>query len=218
MGAPVKGLFIKDLRLLKNQKVFLAMLLLVWVMLAFLYDDAAFGIGYITLIFSIFTMGTVSYDEMDNGAAYLFTLPVRRKDYVCEKYLFAMLTSAAVWAFTTVGSYVILLCRGLGTDIILYLAQALTLLIAVFLLVAVDLPVQLKFGMEKNRLVRAIVIGVLAGAIAVVSALDGIILAIVRAVSGLSGTLLIAVAVLALIAVVLVSYRISVRIMEKREF
>ena len=40
-----------------------------------------------TIVTAIFAITTISYDEFDNGLAFLMTLPVTRKQYVAEKYL-----------------------------------------------------------------------------------------------------------------------------------
>ena len=64
----MKGMLIKDFRLLKNQgKSLLLMLLVVAIFMNFITDvGPAFIVGYITIIFSLFTATTISYDEFDN--------------------------------------------------------------------------------------------------------------------------------------------------------
>ena len=58
--------------------------------------------SYCTLLMSFFTASTISYDEFNHGFFYLFSLPVSRKGYVAEKYLFGVLTGGVTWAATTV--------------------------------------------------------------------------------------------------------------------
>ena len=50
--------------------------------------DATFVSGYISIVFAMFAISTISYDEYDNGNAFLFTLPFSRKEYVLSKYVF----------------------------------------------------------------------------------------------------------------------------------
>ena len=88
----MKGLLIKDFSLLKNQKNFF---ILVFVMAGFLTiangaesSPATFVLPYVGFVSSFFVLSTISYDEYDNGNAFLFTLPFERKVYVVEKYVF----------------------------------------------------------------------------------------------------------------------------------
>ena len=95
----MKGMLIKDFRLLKNQgKTLILMLLAVAVFMNLITDvGPSFVVGYITIIFSLFTVSTISYDEFDNCYLFLMTLPVSRKNYVNEKYLFALLSIVLTW-------------------------------------------------------------------------------------------------------------------------
>src|SRR5699024_11424520 len=95
----MKGMLIKDFRILKYQGKTLFLMLLVVAVLMNLITDVGptFIVGYITIIFSLFTVTTVSYDEFDNCYLFLMTLPVTRKKYVNEKYLFALLSIIFAW-------------------------------------------------------------------------------------------------------------------------
>ena len=76
----MKGMLIKDFRLLKNQgKTLILMLLAVAVFMNLITDvGPSFVVGYITIIFSLFTVSTISYDEFDNCYLFLMTLPVSK--------------------------------------------------------------------------------------------------------------------------------------------
>ena len=80
----MKGLLIKDFKLLKGQKNFFFIVCLVGVMLMVTSASPSYVISYMTFVFSMFTLSSVSYDEYDNGLAFLFCLPVTRKKYVRE--------------------------------------------------------------------------------------------------------------------------------------
>ena len=81
----MKGLLIKDLKLLKGQKNFFVVLIVIAIVLSVSMSSPSFVIGYMTFIGAVFTLSTISYDEFDNGNAFLFTLPFSRMDYVIEK-------------------------------------------------------------------------------------------------------------------------------------
>ena len=93
----MKGLFIKDLILFKNQAKFYIMFTIICTLMLFANFNPAYIIGYMTLMCMMFTFTTISYDEFENGFSFLFTLPYSRRDYVREKYGFGILVSLTVW-------------------------------------------------------------------------------------------------------------------------
>lgn len=93
----MKGLFVKDLKLMSGQKKFLALVfLLACVLLT--TNSATFVINYLTIFCSILVVSTISYDEFDNGNAFLFTLPISRKEYV-RKNTYLDLVWALLYGF-----------------------------------------------------------------------------------------------------------------------
>ena len=84
----MKGLFVKDIELMKQQKQFFILVVVMEVILNLAGSGSvSFATGYFTIVTAIFAITTISYDEFDNGLAFLMTLPVTRKQYVVEKYL-----------------------------------------------------------------------------------------------------------------------------------
>ena len=104
----MKGLLIKDFRLLKGQVYFL--LIVTGCVIVFMINGSeAFGVAYVCSMVALLSLTTVSYDEYENGSAFLFTLPITKKDYVKEKYLFAgillligLIVSKIMWYITAV--------------------------------------------------------------------------------------------------------------------
>ena len=74
----MKGLLIKDFRLMKVQKNFLTLITVIGVFMALFSENVSYTIGFISFIFSLFSISSISYDELDNGNAFLFSLPVTR--------------------------------------------------------------------------------------------------------------------------------------------
>ena len=87
----MKGLLVKDFRLLKVQKNFFLLIIAVAIGMALFTNDVAPMLGFLAFVLSIFTLSTISYDEFDNGNAFLFSLPVSRKDYAIEKYCLGLI-------------------------------------------------------------------------------------------------------------------------------
>ena len=80
----MKGLLIKDYKLMLGQKTFLGMAALMSVLYLAIYKDPTFAVVFITVMCTMFTVSTLSYDEYENGMAYLFTLPISRNKYELE--------------------------------------------------------------------------------------------------------------------------------------
>ena len=79
----MKGLLIKDFRLLKGQVHFL-LIVTVCVIVFMINGSEAFGVAYVCSMVALLSLTTVSYDEYENGSVFLFTLPITKKDYVKE--------------------------------------------------------------------------------------------------------------------------------------
>ena len=75
----MKGLLIKDFKILKGQKQFFAAVLIVMTVFLMTSTSLSFVISYITVIMAMLTLTTIGYDEHENRMGYLFTLPVSRK-------------------------------------------------------------------------------------------------------------------------------------------
>ena len=152
------GLMRKDLCLLLQRSRALAIMVGVGVIIGF-STDGGFLMGYLTMISAILSIGTISYDEFDNGYPFLLTLPVTRRSYVTAKYLFCLLGVLAGWAAASVIFAGCCLVKGEGFRMA-QLTEALAFLPVAGLMTAVMLPLQLKYGAEKSRLALAVLAGV----------------------------------------------------------
>ena len=108
----MKGLFVKDIELMKQQKQFFILVVVMEVILNLAGSGSvSFATGYFTIVTAIFAITTISYDEFDNGLAFLMTLPVTRKQYVVEKYLLGAGLTAAAWGIATITGVI---CKGVA--------------------------------------------------------------------------------------------------------
>ncbi|MDY3080267.1 MAG: ABC-2 transporter permease [Oscillospiraceae bacterium] len=213
----MKGLLVKDFKLMKVQKNFYFLLIAIFIVFEILNYDVSFAIGFVNFATSMFTLSTISYDEFDNGSAFLFTLPISRKSYVAEKYVLALLLSLGSWAITVLLAIVLTKSQVSET-----LVPAVIIFIAVLVLQAVMLPIQIKFGGEKGRIALIAVVSLLAlvcigiGKLLEMLGVD-IFTALDHLPSVSTGVLLIIAA--AVVAVILlISMQISISIMNKKEF
>ena len=147
----MKGMLVKDFKLMKGQRNFFAVIAAMAVGMAIFMEEPSFIIGYMTFAGSLFTLSTISYDEFDNGNAFLFSLPISRKGYTVEKYQFGLIAGGVFWLFATVavGIAGVLKNTVMVRDTVMI---ALPVLPALMILLAVMLPFQFRFGGEKSRI------------------------------------------------------------------
>lgn len=155
----MKGLLIKDFKLLKNQGQFFSIVTLICMVCMFLYDNPSFAISYMTIVFSLFTLSTISYDEYDNGMAYLFTLPFSRKEYVQEKYIFGVLTTVGALAAVSVLAFIFSVIRSSVFETEEWVAGVTVSFLVTILLLTITIPLQLKFGSDRSRIALLAVFG-----------------------------------------------------------
>ena len=218
----MKGLLVKDFRLMKGQKNFL---ILLFIMIAFVFVsgmDASFFMGYLPFLFMIAAMSTITYDEFDNGMAFLIVLPTSRKLYVQEKYLFG-----GVLGFTGLASAFVLFLiseinKGSSMTFTQYILLFLCFLAFVILFLCLMIPIQLKFGSEKGRIVLFIIFFGIIGIVYLVSKItDKIpaqIIEVFQGIQKLPFGILAALAVGIYILALFISLKISLGIMEKKEW
>lgn len=218
----MKGMLMKDFMLLKNQKQFFVVILVFAFMFFGMYDDTTFAFTYIVVLCTLFTISTISYDEYDNGMSYLFTLPISRKGYVKEKYVFGIIAIFIALVTSTVLDFVFQMVKNQK-----YSAQGLLIQICISLMVAMlmlafSLPIQLKFGAEKSRIALLAVFGCIAAVgfvvVKLAESMNLDIGAIVAKLNGMSPQILVVGGILAGILLLAVSYLISLKIMMEKQF
>ena len=216
----MRGLMEKDLRLIFTRKqtvlVFIVMALIMGMSM-----DGSFVIGYLTMLATIVAIGTVSYDEYDNGFAFLMTLPFDRKTYVREKYLFCLIMATAMWCIGAVLYFVINTFRGIPSDLS-ELPLLVSIIPTIYLSAAIMIPLQLKYGSEKSRIVLFIIFGIFAiliiAAKNVVGDSDIPFIKLEEFLDGLSPAIILLTLAGISVLISFVSYLCSVRIMENKEF
>lgn len=218
----MKGLLIKDVKLLKNQKQFFLVICIIGTLFLVTSNDPSFAITYMTLMFSIFTLSTISYDEHDNGAAYLFTLPISRQSYTMEKYVFGLITTMLAWVVFTAAALGATYYRQIEIDLRQWLVIAVTYLAVALLLLAITIPIQFKFGAERSRIALIAVVGcavlVAYAAAKIFEAFHIDLSAVIDRVAEMTPGVFLAFLCAAAVAAIGISYSISLRIVKKKQF
>ena len=213
------GLLVKDLRIALTRK-FALLIILVIALIMGTSMEGPFIIGYVTMIALMLAVGTIIYDEMDNGYDFMMTMPLTRKTYVREKYLFCLLSALVAWlvgAILTCAAYII---RQNASALLEVIPISLVLIPVLFILPAVMIPLQLKLGAERSRIATYIIFGFIAGLIFMGKKLldsSDLTPEIETTLNSISSVALIAIIAFCLL-VAFISYLCSIRIMMRKEF
>lgn len=211
------GLLVKDMRLILRNKPYVVLFIVLTVMLGF-SQEGTFILGYFPYAMMILIINTIGYDEMDNGYQFLMTLPINAKTYVREKYILSLAGAVFSWLIAAILYFASRALHGTSIEI-----QSEVPLIAAFLSVIVlmgDLmiPLELKFGIENSRAVVAGLCGVLGVVIFTFAKFTGDNGIVATFSYSMRGGMFACLAVCLMVFLTVLSYVISVRVMEKKEF
>ena len=222
----MKGLLIKDIRLMKSQgAVLLAILILAALFLGVVSSDVEpfFVVAYVTIFLSIFVASTISYDEYDNGYLFLMTLPVTRKNYVNEKYIFGILISIFAWCVGMAAGTALMIAQGAKTGAGEWIGGNLMCICIAWVLMSIMMPLRFKFDSEKARYANIFMFALIAAVAYGVSRISQYVPDnILRNVSAFFNTLgnngILALCAGIAVAALLISYICSRHIMAKKDF
>ena len=220
----MKGLLIKDFKMMKSQKTFLVVMAGLTIFYSVMNIYSTFLMPYITMMVALFTISTISMDKQNNGHAYLFALPFSRKEYVKEKYCYCLFWGALALIFATILTYIAMVLHEATVRLDEIGAVFLPTVIIFLLLYAVMIPIQLKFSEEKSRMVFmgfffAVFVCVY-GVIRVVNTLgadidiEGFLTRLIQQ----NVVMLIVLGLICSVVMMTISYMVSLRIMNKMEF
>lgn len=217
----MKGLLIKDFKLMLMQKNFFIIIIVVACLISISSQDPTFMIGFITLILSLFTVSTISYDEFDNGYPFLLTLPFSRKTYVLEKYVYGLILGTGAWIVSVMICSLMLIVQGkpVTSDMLI---GAFVILPMFLVIESLMIPVHLRFGGEKGRYALIACVGVLVVIGFVVMKIVEIfhidVLPLILAIDALGPVMFMVILLMIGFLVMYVSLKVSLSIMNKKEF
>lgn len=217
----MKGLFIKDLRLMYGQKTFFLIVLGVSALCVLTGQNLIFMVSYCSFLVANMAIGTISYDDMGNGLAYIFTWPAGRRQYVIEKYALTGVAGTAAWLLAVIAGAVFPAGRPEGIGMADWFLVTTVVLGILLFSICVLIPLKLKFGAEKARLVSFLVMFAMFGGIGLLSVLDDNTLHQIKTSAAVLETLppwvwAVFTVVMSVVAI-LVSICVSIRIAEKKE-
>lgn len=214
----MRGLLLKDFYLMAGQKRFFIIVFAIAVLFFLTGQNEEFIVGYVTMLCGIFAVTTIHYDEFNKGNIFLFTLPFQRKQYAVEKYLFGIIAGGAAW----IASFAVVMVLGYGRgelDIREWGVLMLTYFLVLLLMLAVMIPIELKFGAEKGKLATFVLFFAVFGIFFLVTNASEEAGIDLSALAGQMNLAKLAVgAVLVTLLVLAFSVSASIKIMEKKQF
>ena len=150
------GFIKKDLLMLKgNLKTFI-LLLIFYVLLAYLGE---FDISFLPPFFSVMMMlSTFSYDNYNNFDAYAISFPNGKRNIILSKYLASLILTFGTTILVLILAILISYLKGnisnLGETSLTMLVEFL----ATVIILSIMYPIIFKFGIEKARLVIFILV------------------------------------------------------------
>ena len=212
----MKGLLMKDLAFVKLQAKSMIIIFLLVVFMLLQGSNFEFVIVYANIIFTMFVVTTINYDYFENGCAFLMTLPISRKMYVSEKYVLAFLAAGCGLIADVIFMMIVHFLKEeyvFGMDNLIF---ALAYVLGSLVFVALMLPIELKYGPEKARIAMIVVVAIIFAGVFVFAGM-GPEEPVERLLS-FTKVQLLGLSAVVVIGLLGVSYIISCKVMEKKEF
>ena len=219
----MKALFVKDMRLvLRQQKATIFMFMAVVLIVIGAANNPLFGILYTVFLLPSFLISTIAYDTFDNGMPYIMALPVSVKDYVLEKYILVIGGSVLVNLLSTGLTAFVQMLKSGSMDVEELLVCALTAQGVILVYTAVILPVNMRYGTEKGRIIliiMAVAIGaVLGGTGSLLETRGEKTLSLINGLYPFGTVQLLLSAVVVCVTIGLISFAVCVKWMEKKKY
>lgn len=212
------GLIMKDLYNLKRYLKQISLTFGILAIVAFQLKEPAYLIGMVTMVSSMQVITAMSYDDYTKWDKYALTMPILRKDIILSKYILLILLS--IGGSLSSGILSVIMAVYWHTEEIKIIAvMCITITLTMLLLFSIVLPLVIKYGVEKARILIFAIVAVPAFlSVTFVKLMQRLNIpkpskAILMK---LYGTLTYTVPVIVLIALYL-SYKLSVRIYNKKE-
>lgn len=148
----MRVLLAKDIRLFRSMKN-VVLIYVAMIAVSIIFGQKEMGVMLINLCVVMFTylsMSTMSYDDFDRGMEFILTLPTTKKIYAIEKYVLALSTLVVM---SIVGTGLLV---ALGIEFNTAILDIAPMAAIAIVLVSINLPLTLKFGSEKTKILTLI--------------------------------------------------------------
>lgn len=202
----MKGLLTKDLRIILLQKNSLFIMLIA--SLCMISMNLYTMIMFMCYMCCSLAIGTLSYDDFDNGMSYILCLPITKKKYIDEKFLLVLITTIIGYTLAMIIAYIFLFINHNAS--IDFFFETIILLPLVYLIETIQIPVRIKYGQEKSRIINIV-------SMIVVVVLGTLIVEGLMSISVFAKFVDIIILLL-LLGGIFIIYHVSVKIMNSKQF
>lgn len=217
----MRGFLQKDIELLKQNQSFLGIVAIMVIFFISVRNDT-FIVVYLGMMGGVLTMSTITYDEADRGMGFLMTLPASRKTYAVEKYVLGYGVSFSLLLVGFLVSVAANRFRGVVLAQGEWMLSCETGILIAALILVLLIPAQLKFGPDNGRIVIAAIIGGCLGLFYLgAKVVKGFGVDLDQALYEIQDLGIGVISLIIVAALVITSYiscRISIHIMERKEF
>lgn len=219
----MKGLLIKDFKLIFSNARMLVVIVCIAFFMLFGSDtmDGSFVVSYLTIISFMFVLTSISYDDFDHGLSFLLTLPVSRKTYVREKYCFGLLCGFGGWFLALLLCLISGFVKNSFVPLSDFMLTSIMVYVILTFMLTITIPIQLKFGGDNGKILIMILIGVLFAMGLIVSRIAGHfhvdLTKWMDHLFALNSAFLILISVFLALTALVVSYLVSLRVMDKKQ-
>lgn len=145
------ALLLKDFFILKKQLVSLLFITAFFAFMGIFTDFGMFFVLFIMFIGSSLVISVLGYEEMSNWGQFGNTLPISRNTIIASKYVFGILLSIGCLIIITPIVWISNYYEPVFSMPTLYVVLCLVLTVT-FVFLSVLLPIFIKFGPNKGRL------------------------------------------------------------------
>lgn len=217
----MKGLIIKDLLCLKSQMKHLIVIIFGFLILAMMNNDYSLMAFILPFYLVMIIISTFSYDEFNHFNSYCNSFPLPRKKIVMAKYV---LTLGALVLSVLVGIILCFIIHALdgGQSFEELLSMVIGGVFGIGVVINILIPFFYKYGVQKGRIMLfAVVLGI--------SLIGGLLIkmlekfsvnigVIVSKLNSLNFLTIVALLILFIVIITFVSYKISCRVYDCKEF
>lgn len=208
------GLLKKDLLMAKSN---LKIMGIVFIAILVLFANEQKNAYFVPCFISLSVMfSTFSYDEFNKTNAYIATFPNGRKNYIIAKYLSTMLVVIACLLISVILSIGIEVYNN-NLNISEIIVSTISCSAAIITLIAFFYPAIFKFGIEKSRIGLFVAVFAIIGSVAILSHIFPHIPISTSIENFFNNNGLVIISIISIIAI-FISYKISKRIISKKEF
>lgn len=202
----MKGLILKDFHNITKQYKILLILFAFYLIGSVSSKDADFFGSIITILMTMQVITAMAYDEKSNWNRYALTMPISRSDLVLSKYLLGCILLAISFA----ANFIFQIFAGPGTFTEALLSSFATTGLGLFFIFLI-LPFLFKFGVEKGRYVTMLIIFILSAILMLASSMK------LTLPWEVFIKLLPLISVIVLILSGVISVKLSIAVLEKKE-